>query len=213
MTPRSTPTPGNTRRDQLTAALVVGGVVLALGAASGIGIGVASSASTTAAAPSRHQPMSSSSASRTPVNYVGVPGPGNIPSTPVLGVGGGGIGPGLGAGAAGGSSSAGEPGQPSTAGSATPTAPTTVTTTTTNEYCPPDVVTGLLDVLLGNRGLLGRNGLLRTVLNLLPNLTRLVQRIADAPMITTNLKLAQPQLDTMAQACTPVLSGLLGSSR
>src|SRR3954469_17632553 len=74
---------GNSRREQLTSALVVGGVLVVLGAASGLGIEVASGASPLARAlPSKsvtHSPVQPTSAAPETVNYIGPPGPGNLP--------------------------------------------------------------------------------------------------------------------------------------
>jgi hypothetical protein len=79
--------------------------------------------------------------------------------------------------------------------------------------CPSDVVTGLLDLILGNKGLLSSSGLLKTVLNLLPNLATLLRSAGLQSTLSTNTNnLTTAQTNAMAQACTPVLFGLLGGS-
>ena len=74
-------------------------------------------------------------------------------------------------------------------------------------------MTGLLDVLLGNNGLMSGTGLLKTVLSVLPNLASLLNGAGLSSVLTTTDvgHLSAAQTNSMAQACTPVLSGLLGS--
>lgn len=196
---------GNSRREQLTSALVVGGVLVVLGAASGLGIEVNSSAArlpsalpTKAATAHSQQP---SATGPTPVNYIGTPGPGNVP-----------VYPGVVVGTSVPSTAAGSSGTPSAGTkSSASSIPTTAAPTWPTLNCPSDVVTALLDVLLGNKGLLSSSGLLKTVLNLLPDLANLLKGVAPSSVLTTDVSnLSDAQTTSMAQACTPVLSGLLG---
>jgi hypothetical protein len=212
---------GNSRRDQLTSALVVGAVLVVLGAASGLGIEVTSSAlprikppSTGAMALPAPQPQPSATGS-TPINYIGVPGPGNLPNL-IPGIV---SNPGdLPSARPDSSAKPSTSTSTSTSAGSTPTAsPSSPTngapSTSPNLNCPSDVVTGLLDVLLGNNGLLGSSALLKAVLNLLPNLANLLKGSGLSSVLTTNVgNLSAAQTNSMAQACTPVLSGLLGGS-
>ena len=84
MTPTASHQAGNSRREQLTSALVVGGVLVLLGAASGLGIEVTSSAAPLPKAlPSKAVTLPTlqpNTSGPTPVNYIGTPGPGNLPT-------------------------------------------------------------------------------------------------------------------------------------
>lgn len=207
MTPTASHQAGNSRRDQLTAALAVGGVLVVLGAASGLGIEVSSGAALPAkitpavgVTPPSSQPSTSAP---TPVNYIGTPGPGNLP--PIY--------PGVLAGAtAGPRASASSRPTTSPAGTSRSSSPTpTGSSTAPNQNCPPDVVAGLLDVLLGSKGLSGASGLVKTVLSVLPDLSALLNSAGLSSVLTTDVgHLSAAQTNSMAQACTPVLSGLLG---
>lgn len=197
----STPTPSHgTRRDRLTSSLLIGAVLVVLGTASGLGIETSTALPKNIVSALPKAPTPATPTAHPPMNYIGVPGPGT----------GGGDVPGIGAVTA----------PPAATPSSTPTQsatphPTSSSTSTSTSpapvmSCPPDVVSGLLDVVLGGNGLNG-SGLLSLVTRLLPNLSTLLAGLDDGTALHTDVAgLSPAQQSAMATGCTPVLSGLLG---
>lgn len=205
--------PRTSRRDQLTAAVVVGGVVVVLGLASGVGIATTTSAAVPRIAAITHRPAgpsatTSAGTTTPPTNYIGVPGPGTGGGAPALML----------------------PGVPTlptarttptttAAGTRRSTTPTSTTPAPVTMSCPSDIVTSLLRVLTGANGVggllngsaLGAGGLLSVLTNIIPNLTSLLSGLGtSSPLTTPVASLSGSSLNSMAAACTPVMSGLLG---